>query len=91
MKLSEDLIERIHERPELTEVDLETLELVMQGYTNTQIAKELFLSYSAIRSRVRKVYRRFGIQPLHGEGVTKRVKLAHEATRWGFYDIEEAA
>jgi DNA-binding NarL/FixJ family response regulator len=60
------------ERPpaQLDEHLVDTLELIAAGYTNAEIAAELFLSYDAVKSRVKRI-----LQDLHANDRTHAVAI----------------
>jgi DNA-binding NarL/FixJ family response regulator len=49
-------------KPPLSENDVKVLAFVAQGFSDKQIAAKLFLSESAVKSRLRSLYYRFGFR-----------------------------
>jgi DNA-binding NarL/FixJ family response regulator len=47
---------------ELDEYLVDTLELIADGYTNAEIAAELWLSVDAVKSRVKRIFRELGAE-----------------------------
>jgi DNA-binding CsgD family transcriptional regulator len=50
----------IRRGPELTDRELRTLDLMSRGQSNPQIAKTLYMSEDAIKSRVRSIFDKVG-------------------------------
>ena len=57
----------------LTEKEIEVLKLIAEGRNNDFIAERLYRSKDAIRSRIKKLYIKYGIR---GDRYDKRLKLA---------------
>lgn len=58
----------------LTERQREVLELLAKGWSNEAMAKALFISYSAVRSRITDLYVKFNLE--EPSKYDKRLKLA---------------
>lgn len=56
----------------LTDREKETMELVAKCYGNNEIAKKLYISIAALRTRLKKLYSKFEI---NGSQFHKRLKL----------------
>ncbi len=63
----------------LTERELEVLKLVIEGKTNKEIAKELFVSYHTVKAHISSI-----MQKIECNG---RVTLAVNALLKGYIDI----
>ncbi len=77
---------RTHESPEalaepLTERETEVLKLIARGKANKQIAKELFVAMSTVKTHVINLYRKLG--------VSSRTQAALYAARVGLVPTEE--
>jgi len=57
-----------------TEREIEVLELLAQGWNNGAMAEKLFISYSAVRSRLKDLYAKFDLE--EPSKYDRRLKLA---------------
>lgn len=57
----------------LTKNQEETLELVLQGFSNQEIADRLFVCEKSIRTRLTKIYRAFGLSQQHGKHMRSKL------------------
>jgi DNA-binding NarL/FixJ family response regulator len=48
--------------PQLTQNEIEVVSRVAQGLSDKEIAAQLFLSEAAVKTRLRHIYRRFGLK-----------------------------
>jgi len=71
------------EKPALTKRELEVLKLVAQGYRNQRIAEELCISERTVRSHLRNIYDKIGVQ--------SRTEAALWAMRQGLSGEEKSA
>lgn len=46
----------------LTEREIETLELIIQGKTNKQVAEEIHISFDAVRARLKRIYEKLEVK-----------------------------
>jgi DNA-binding CsgD family transcriptional regulator len=62
--------------PDMSRLELQILQLAVEGRTNRQISAEVHLSQNTIKFHIRQI--------LQKAGVVNRTELAHEATRQGW-------
>jgi len=63
-------------RPNLSELELEIMRLIIEGLTNREISSQVHRSENTIKFHVRRI--------LEKTGAANRTELAHRATREGW-------
>jgi DNA-binding NarL/FixJ family response regulator len=66
-------------REDVSERELEVIELLAQGASNKQIAEQLFLSPNTVRNHIHRISKKFG--------VTSRLEIVMEAARSGLVKL----
>jgi len=67
---------RRHKTPELSERELQVLELIAEGLTNVEIGKQLFIGEETVKSHLRKVLAKLRVRNRsHAVGIGFREKL----------------
>ena len=56
------LLEKPNRKPELTQKEVQVVQLILQSKTNKEIAQHLFVSEATIKSHINNIYRKLGIQ-----------------------------
>lgn len=51
----------MEEKPELSEREMQVLEGMRRGLSNTQIARELFLSPETVKTHARRLYQKLNV------------------------------
>jgi DNA-binding NarL/FixJ family response regulator len=65
---------------ELTDIQVETLRMIVEGFTNKEIGKHEFVSEKAIEQRIGRLASVLGITCSNGQNL--RVKLATKYVNW---------
>jgi DNA-binding NarL/FixJ family response regulator len=60
---------------DLTEREKEVLQLIAEGYKNTEIADKLFVSENTVKSHIKNIYIKLDVK--NRVEALKRVKLVH--------------
>ncbi len=76
----------ILEADPLTTKDLEVLELMVQGYTNNQIARQLYMSLGTVKVHIRSILSKLCASDALSEPLRERTQAAVLAMRAGLIE-----